>query len=342
MTDYRGDIDRIEKASSLEEIQTIARQYSAKAVGEDGILYSSKVGNTPSHAIALELAEKTRLPIIDDTPRAQFLDNKLVKLAIDDSAKRIFENQGYDTVLAKQSATDFLYGDAKAAAHSATSLDGCVWGRASKEFSGSLSGDVTLVASSANLERVFGKVELTEALQNKKINTIGGVSRTHLQDVYARSGVEAVLPEVQKRFIEAAPKGIFISPEALGKDVKQVTLSGEFATALGVGAHPFSAAAELSASGKVVRASIGMDVPVAVNEAAIAARAPVPRDSISPEIAGYRSAMASESFAASEAAERSFGATALKGAGGVAMAAGAVYELGTSREIGRASCRERV
>jgi hypothetical protein len=64
MTDYSTQIDQIKQASSLEEILEVARQFSAHATGEGGILYSRPVGSVSSERIALELAEETDLPII--------------------------------------------------------------------------------------------------------------------------------------------------------------------------------------------------------------------------------------------------------------------------------------
>lgn len=70
--DYSKQIEQIRKATSLEEIQAIARQYPAKVVGEGGVLYSRSVGDVSSEAITKELASKTGEPIINNTPRAQF------------------------------------------------------------------------------------------------------------------------------------------------------------------------------------------------------------------------------------------------------------------------------
>jgi hypothetical protein len=38
--DYAKQIEQIRKATSLEEIQAIARQYPAKVIGGGGVLYS--------------------------------------------------------------------------------------------------------------------------------------------------------------------------------------------------------------------------------------------------------------------------------------------------------------
>lgn len=52
MTDYSPHIERIRKATSLNEIQAVAHQYSAKANSEGGILYGDNVDDVRSEAIA--------------------------------------------------------------------------------------------------------------------------------------------------------------------------------------------------------------------------------------------------------------------------------------------------
>lgn len=59
MSGYPEQIELIKKANSLQEIQAVARQFSAKATGEGGVLYSRMVGEVSSETIALELAGKT-------------------------------------------------------------------------------------------------------------------------------------------------------------------------------------------------------------------------------------------------------------------------------------------
>ncbi len=269
MTDYSGQIEQIKKANSLEEIQEVARKFSAKASGEGGILYSRPVGGVNSEAIALELSEKTGLPIINKTPRAEFLSDNGVKQAIERSAQRIFEKQGYAAEAAEKLAASFQYGDSQAIARSATSLEGCLWGEASHEFAGSLHGDIKLVASDANIKRVFGKVELPEVLNNPNVRTLGGQPVGELKALYAQGGAEAVLPKVQAQFIEAAPKGIFVAPDNPGPVVTKVTISREAAATLGTDAAKFTPAAELASAG-LATAPTGLGAPIAsVGEAAI-------------------------------------------------------------------------
>ncbi len=272
--DYAKQIDQIKRATSLDEIQALARQYSAKASGDGGILYSRDIGNVSSETIALELAGKTGEPIINSTPRAQFLGNKQVEAAARSTAERVFVSQGQSLADAEKAAGHFLYGDAKAAARSATSLEGCLWGEASQEFAASLRGDIKLIATNANVERVFGKVELPTVLDNPNVRTLGGQPVAALKPIYARQGATDVLPMVQAQFIEAAPKGIFVAPDGAGPKVTKVAISREAAATLGADAAKFPAAAELSAAG-LARAPLGLGAAPAasVGEAAVAAEA---------------------------------------------------------------------
>ncbi|MEH6417184.1 hypothetical protein [Pseudomonas sp. CGJS7] len=273
--DYSAQIAQIKKAATLEEIQAVARNYSAKAVGEGGILYSRPVGSVSSESIALELASKTGEPIINNTPRAQFLGDKQVEKAIRESAERIFMGKGQTLAQASQSAGDLLYGNPTAVARSATSLEGSLWGEASHEFAGSLRGDVKVIASNANIERVFGKVELPAVLDNPNVRSLGGQPTAQLKTLYATGGADAVLPKVQAQFIEAAPKGIFVAPENVGTGtVTKVSLSKEAVLSLGADATKFPPAAELTHAG-LARAPTGLSAAPAasVGEAALAGEA---------------------------------------------------------------------
>ena len=249
MDDYPDKIQRIRKAVTLEQIQGIAREFPARAVGEGGLLYSQQVGGVKSEVIALEVADKTSQAIINHTPRAQFLAHPEVANAIQETAQRIFAQQGQGPVQAGQSAVDFLYGNPKAIAQSPTSLEGCLWGEASREFVGSLRGDVQVIASNANVERVFGKVELPAVLENPNVRTLGGQPVGELRALYAKGGAEAVLPRVQAPFIEAARHGLFIAPEIPGQPVTKVAISREAAVVLGADVRKFSSAAELAGTG---------------------------------------------------------------------------------------------
>ncbi|NJC44273.1 UNVERIFIED_ORG: uncharacterized protein YcfJ [Xanthomonas campestris] len=300
MSDHAASISFIEKARSLDEISEIARSYSAKSVNQGGILYSRWVGDVSSEVMAVELSERTGLPIINDTPRAKFLME--ARNAVEEKASEIFRSQGLPPKMARESAASFLFGDPAVPSQSPTSLSKCLWGEASHEFASSLRGDIKVVASAANLERVFGQVEVPAVLSNPKVTSLGGEPIPKLQTLYAQGGAGAVLPEVQTHFIQAAPKGIFVAPESIGSKIDKVTFSREFAGSLELQQTHFRTSAELTASG-MVRAPTGLDVPAA--------------------------SIAETALSAEAAASRKLASGAVRGLG-VVGAAAAVYDLGTT------------
>lgn len=246
---FADDIQRIKSASSLQDIQSIVRHYSGEAPrgSHDGVLYSGRVGGTKSEVIALEIADATGEPIINRTPRAQFLS--AAEREIKYSAIRIYRARGLSRASAMESATSFLYGDGKSPIHSPTSLDGCLWGETSREFAGSLHGNVTLIASQAEIGRVFAVAEIPAALENANITSIGGHSTEGLRKLARHGEASEILALTQDRFIKAAPHGIFISPRNIGPEISKVVISKEVAAALGLDAAPFSSTANLTSAG---------------------------------------------------------------------------------------------
>ncbi|WP_435028900.1 hypothetical protein, partial [Xanthomonas cucurbitae] len=99
-------------------------------------------------------------------------------------------------------------------------------------------------------------------LNNPNVTSLGGQPIPKLQALYTQGGVGAVLPEVQTQFIQAAPKGIFTTPQSIGKEIKNVTFAREFAVSLELQQTRFKPSAELTASG-MVRAPTGLDAPAA-------------------------------------------------------------------------------
>ena len=94
MADYSAVIGQIKSAESLDKIQQIVAQYSAKAVGSGGILYSGPVGPASSRKIATLIVAREgkngiAVNIIDNTPRGQFLDNPNVSDAIQATVQKI-------------------------------------------------------------------------------------------------------------------------------------------------------------------------------------------------------------------------------------------------------------
>ena len=83
MVDYTAAIAQIRSAITLEQITAIVEQYSARAVGSGGILYSGQVGaGTSANSIAVEIAKREGLNIIDTTARGLFLGSRLIKSTI--------------------------------------------------------------------------------------------------------------------------------------------------------------------------------------------------------------------------------------------------------------------
>ena len=154
MTDYSKDIDDIKNAKSLEDIRAIARRYSAKAEGEGGILYSTDVppvGHRDARKFALEEAAKSNLPIIDNTPRGQFLADGKVRAAIS------------KWVGIQQSAWELLDGTAQAPPGSPTSFQNSLSGEALREFIGSLHGNVKVIGPYTGLTgpgSLFAQVQI--------------------------------------------------------------------------------------------------------------------------------------------------------------------------------------
>ncbi len=198
------DLDRINNARTLDDIRAVVREYPANAYGNGATLYSGAVGKTSANRHAAEYARLTRSSIIDTTPRGLFLVHEKIALAIKTSAKRIFESQGAGNDLAEKLRDDFLYGDAKAPRDSHTSIFNCLWCEASHDFAASLSGDVKVIAVSANPHRVFAQVEIPTALHNPNVRSLGGVPVESLRATYAERGVDGVLARVQAAYAEEA------------------------------------------------------------------------------------------------------------------------------------------
>lgn len=289
MTDYTRQIEQIKAAQSLDEIQSIARSFPAQARGEGGILYTGRVGSIPAEVIAKELSHKTGLPIINDTPRAQFLSNQPVEIAIHKSAERILTEQGMPPDQVGKAAPDFLYGNGKAPPESPLSVKNSLWGEASAEFASSMHGHVVVVASAANAERVLAQVEVPSVLNVNQATSLGGHSLPELQALHTQGGMQAVLPEVQTSFIDASTKGIFIDPTMVGKQVTQVAVSREVATTLSLDGSKFIGARALSESG-FVPAPLTPPVPATT----LATAAPrVSEPTLAPEEAALRSGLSS-------------------------------------------------
>ena len=170
---------------------------------------------------------------------------------IDGAARRLFIQQGQDPEMAKESAISFRYGDPKAA-DGPTSLRGSLWGEASHEFASSLHGDIKLVASAANTQRVFGAVELPAAANNPNVISLAGVPRTELAARLQQLGPDGVIVELQGQFITASPNGLFTLPAGEGERPSRVIASREFGDAMEVDSRRLSTASDLHFAGLAV------------------------------------------------------------------------------------------
>lgn len=318
MSGYERELERIRQASSLEDIRGVVRDFSARASGNGGVLYSGPVGNVRSEALALEIAERTGQPIINHTARAQFLADPEVDAAIRRSATRLFVASGEGREVAARSAVDFLYGNARAPSGSPTSLGGSLWGEASREFAGSLRGDITVVASAANPDRVFSQVEIPAVLNNADVASLGGQPAERLREIHRQGGVQSVLPEVQADFIEAQRRGIFLAPEQPGVRAPAVAVSREAAEALRLDPARFASAAELGTAGM---SRLPSTVP------------PTATPVIPPPAAAAAANAADDAARAAEAAavRGGLGGHLVRGAG-VVGAVGMVYDIGTTTQ----------
>ena len=276
MTDYVRQIERIESAQTLDEIRAIVRSFPAQTQREGGILYSGNVGKVPSEVIAKELARKTGLPLINDTPRAHFLANGEVEKTIHSATQRILTGEGVPPETAKRLGPDFLYGNSKAPPESPFSVRNSLWGDTSAEFTGSVRGRVVVVASAANAERVLAQVEVPTVLHVDQVDSLGGRPLSSLQALHTQGGIQAVLPEVQASFVDASAQGLFVEPRGSGFPITQVAISREAATALHLDGTKFVGAAALSEAGFVPApiapahtAARTVDVPLLAESAAM-------------------------------------------------------------------------
>lgn len=214
MSAYEREFEQIAKARSVDEIRAVARQFSAQALGDTGgILYSGKVGAISAHDLAVDEARSQRGAVIDDTPRGRFLNR--AGQVIHESARRIFESQGQDTLQAERSAGDFLFGNAEAPKHSPGNIQNCLWCEASRDFAASLRGDVRVLAVNANPSRVFAQVEIPTAVRNPNVRSLAGLPVGMLRVTYAQRGGEGVLAHVQTAYAdEAIRAGLLPTPVA--------------------------------------------------------------------------------------------------------------------------------
>ncbi len=232
-------VGHIAAARSLGEIHSIVSRFPAQAPSSGAVLYSGLIGPSSStlraEPLAVEFARQSNVSIINNTPRAAFLSRPDVVDQIKSTVTTLKVNEGHTTEEAHSIAVDFLYGNSKQPSHSPTSVEGCLWGTASKEFAESLHGPVHVMGTSASPDRVLGRVEIPAALNNQRIDMLGGQSIPGLREIFQREGVAPILPLVQKPCIEAVQKGLFEGPGGQG-----LVLPKSFYASFGLNSDQFS------------------------------------------------------------------------------------------------------
>ncbi|TPI51521.1 calcium-binding protein, partial [Mesorhizobium sp. B3-1-3] len=227
MNQYQSYIDQINSAQSLDDIRAIAEEFSAQSYGEGGILYSGPIGSATSTDVAVKIENATGLPIINNTDRGKFLGDDAVSDAIKNRALELFLSEGQSRKTAEASVGDFLYGHTGDTA----SLEASLWGHTSAEFAQSLSGDIIVVAESANLGRVFGSVEIPFAVQNQAITSIGGVPIDVLQGI---NDPVSRLDAVESSFRDAVASGDLLGIKYAGAGTTTPFVTAEFLSRLGI------------------------------------------------------------------------------------------------------------
>ena len=234
---------RIRSAPSLDALVEIAAEFPVTANGRDGALYSGVVGDVRTSALVRELRDHSSLPFIDRTDRANFLSDPNVEVALERRARFLFKQEGMNPEQSETAARFFRYGDENAKT-GPTTCENSLWGRASKEYVSSMRGDVHVIASEAPEDRIFGRVELRAALDNKNITSLGGIPTEKLRERVTRDGGDLtnVLNDVQNQFRHDLKLGVFRDDEG------SVVLSREFAEKYHLRGE-FQPAAELAISG---------------------------------------------------------------------------------------------
>lgn len=197
MSSYEREIERISNARSFDAIRDIVREFESAATREGGVLYSGSVGEERAEKVALRVASERGLPIINDTPRAIFLSDERVIEAIDSRVREILIDGGMAGEDARAVAANFRYGDPSLPRIAELSVERSLWGEASREFAGSLRGDVEVVATQARADRVMGRVEIPEIIESGRVSRLGGVPLDEVSRLHAQGGADAVLDRVQ-------------------------------------------------------------------------------------------------------------------------------------------------
>jgi hypothetical protein len=233
MSDVTAALAELSNATTLEDISRIASGLSASAEGSGGILYSGTVGAASAGNVARSIAAATGQNIIDNTPRGDFLS----KSAVYDQITSVLESQGVSQANIQSMATDFLYGN------SAETKADSLWGQASSEYAGSLTGDITMVGTDLNRTGVVALVEVPELLSGGKVTSVNGTALGDLP-----RDVEGVLKQSETAFTSALDSG-GVFEENVMANPSNTTVAAETLERLGYSPANSSTAAELAGNG---------------------------------------------------------------------------------------------
>ena len=247
MTDYTDVISQIESASNTTQIEQAISGFSASAVGSGGILYSGNVGGVSARTIAQNIvsanaANGVTVNIIDNTQLGQLLTDPAVKAAILSSAQNIYAGQGMDQSAAATAAEGFLFGSNTIAAGQEGSIAASLWGQASSEFAGSLSGNITVIgtAQQANPFGTLATVELPALIDNPNVDSVGGVAISQIksagsdafgmmftgfQNVITEGGLYSLADGTSPTITQQALDSLGFN-EAVGPTAAELTASG--------------------------------------------------------------------------------------------------------------------
>ncbi len=244
-------------ATTVQEVSEIAASLSAAATGPGGaVLYSGSIGSTKAENIAVAIAKANNLSIINNTIRAQFLDNEAVEAKLATIFRGLHPT--YSTA-----QIDNLVGQELFAGNSSS-----LWGQASEAFAQSIKGAVTIVASDANQARILYAVEIPELLLNKSITSINNIAIASLPKTSA--GLAAAIVSSFDAALKAG--GVFATAETetLGQLVALQTLEK-----LGLSTVGAKTVAQYLAEGLLESSAANLETIAAVNAETILASAGV-------------------------------------------------------------------
>jgi len=192
----------IQDAKSVSGVMNVINSFSATATGPGGIIYSGGVGGTPTSQLAPQLANQTGLNIIDNTPRGQLLTNEDVAAAINKQLGDIMSQKNPSLVESEvtSAVNNVLYGTVG----DTTSQAASIWGQASVEYAGSLTGDVTVISVGQNAGGIMANLELPAIQSAGAVESVGGVALADLS-----STATTALSQISAGFSSNTVNGIY-------------------------------------------------------------------------------------------------------------------------------------